>query len=107
MDSNVFIVGAFQTPVGAFGGQLEELPAPRMGAHLIREMLEQTGVQPQEVDEVILGQVLTAGCGQNPARQSALWAGLPESTPALTINTVCGSGLKALQLATQPILADD
>ncbi|HDG9776773.1 TPA: acetyl-CoA C-acetyltransferase [Raoultella planticola] len=106
-EPNEYIVSAFRTPVGAFGGQLAELPAPRMGAHLIREMLEQTGVQPQEVDEVILGQVLTAGCGQNPARQSALWAGLPESTPALTINTVCGSGLKALQLAAQSILAGD
>src|SRR5690606_39557761 len=74
---------------------------------LIRALLEQTGVEPGSVDEVIMGQVLTAGCGQNPARQAAVHGGLPHSVPALTINKVCGSGLKAVQMAAQAIRCGD
>jgi acetyl-CoA C-acetyltransferase len=101
------IVAALRTAVGSFGGTLSAIPAPTLGAHVIAGLIEQTGIDPQSVDEVILGQVLTAGSGQNPARQAAMEAGLPHSVPALTINKVCGSGLKAVQLAAQAIRAGD
>jgi acetyl-CoA C-acetyltransferase len=101
------IVAALRTAVGSFGGTLSGIPAPTLGAHVISGLIEQTGIDPQSVDEVILGQVLTAGSGQNPARQAAIAAGLPHSVPALTINKVCGSGLKAVQLAAQAIRAGD
>ena len=104
---NVVIVAANRTPIGAFGGALASLRADELGSAVIRHMLEQTGIKPEQVDEVILGQVLTAGCGQNPARQAARRAGLPDQVPAMTINKVCGSGLKALQLATQAIRLGD
>lgn len=103
----VCIVAATRTPIGSFGGSLSTLSAPELGAHLISRVLEQTGISAPSVDEVILGQVLTAGSGQNPARQSAIKAGLPVETPALTINKVCGSGLKAVQLAAQAIQCGD
>lgn len=103
----VVIVAATRTAIGSFGGQFAGVPAHQLGATVIRALLEQTGVDPASVDEVILGQVLTAGCGQNPARQAAIHAGLPHSVPALSINKVCGSGLKAVQLAAQAIRCGD
>lgn len=103
----VVIVAATRTAIGSFAGQFAQIPAHTLGATVIKRLLEQTGVDPATVDEVILGQVLTAGCGQNPARQAAIHAGLPHSVPALTLNKVCGSGLKALHLATQAIRCGD
>ena len=104
---DVVIVAATRTAVGSFQGSLANVPAVELGATVIRALLEQTGVAPAEVDEVILGQVLTAGTGQNPARQAAVKAGLPHEVPALTLNKVCGSGLKAVQLAVQAIRCGD
>ncbi|PAU86229.1 acetyl-CoA C-acyltransferase [Pseudomonas sp. WN033] len=103
----VVIVAATRTAIGSFGGQFANIPAHELGATVIRALLEQTAIDPASVDEVILGQVLTAGCGQNPARQAAIHAGLPHSVPALTLNKVCGSGLKALHLAAQAIRCGD
>ncbi|MCW4153593.1 acetyl-CoA C-acetyltransferase [Halomonas sp. 18H] len=103
----VVIVAARRTAVGAFGGSLAGIPASELGAHVIKDILGGTGVAGDQVDEVLLGQVLTAGTGQNPARQAAIQAGLPEAVPAMTINKVCGSGLKALHLATQAIRCGD
>jgi acetyl-CoA C-acetyltransferase len=103
----VVIVAAKRTPVGKFGGALAKIPASDLGAHVIKELLAETGIAPDMVSEVILGQVLTAGCGQNPARQSAIKAGLPDMVPSFTINKVCGSGLKATFLATQAIRCGD
>ncbi len=101
------IVAGLRTAVGSFGGALSDVPAPTLGAHVISALVEHTKLDPQSVDEVILGQVLTAGSGQNPARQAAMEAGLPHSVPALTINKVCGSGLKAVHLAVQAIRCGD
>ncbi len=103
----VVIVAATRTAVGSFQGSLASIPAPQLGAIVLRSLLEQTGVSPEQVDEVILGQVLTAGSGQNPARQTAVHAGLPFATPAFTLNKVCGSGLKALHLGAQAIRCGD
>ncbi|PRY64364.1 acetyl-CoA acetyltransferase [Vreelandella songnenensis] len=103
----VVIVAARRTAVGAFGGSLADIPASDLGALVIKDILASTGVSPDQVDEVLLGQVLTAGVGQNPARQAAIKAGLPDSVPAMTINKVCGSGLKAVHLATQAIRCGD
>ena len=103
----VVIVAATRTAIGSFGGQFADVPAHQLGATVIRALLDQTGIDPASVDEVILGQVLTAGCGQNPARQAAVHAGLPHSVPALNINKVCGSGLKAVHLAAQAIRCGD
>jgi acetyl-CoA C-acetyltransferase len=105
--TNVVIVDAVRTPIGAFGGSLASLPASKMGALVIKALLERTGVAADQIDEVILGQVLTAGVGQNPARQAVIEAGLPNECPAMTINKVCGSGLKAVQLAAQAIKCGD
>ena len=107
MNQDIVIVAATRTALGTFGGSLSSVPAPKLGAEVISTLLKDTGVKGEQVDEVILGQVLTAGSGQNPARQSALGAGLPETTPAMTINKVCGSGLKAVQLAFQAITCGD
>ncbi|MEM7210021.1 MAG: acetyl-CoA C-acetyltransferase [Pseudomonadota bacterium] len=104
---NVVIVDAVRTPIGAFSGALATVPASTLGALVIKSILARTGVSPAAVDEVILGQVLTAGSGQNPARQAAIEAGLPNECPALTINKVCGSGLKAVHLAAQSIKCGD
>ena len=104
---DVVIVAAGRTPVGKFGGSLAKIPAAELGAHVIRQLLAKTGIDPASVSEVILGQVLTAGVGQNPARQAALKGGLPDMVPAYTINKVCGSGLKATHLATQAIRCGD
>ncbi|WPP46317.1 acetyl-CoA C-acetyltransferase [Pseudomonas sp. AN-1] len=105
--NDVVIVAATRTAIGSFQGALSSIPAPELGAAVIRQVLELSGVQPQDIDEVILGQVLTAGSGQNPARQAAIKAGLPHEVPALTLNKVCGSGLKAVQLAVQAIRCGD
>lgn len=104
---DVVIVAATRTPIGSFHGALAPLSAVELGAVVIRSLLEKTAVAPEHIDEVILGQVLTAGSGQNPARQTALRAGLPVTVPALTINLVCGSGLKAVQQAVQAIRCGD
>ncbi|WP_339844407.1 acetyl-CoA C-acetyltransferase [uncultured Halopseudomonas sp.] len=104
---DVVIVAATRTAIGSFGGQFANIPAHELGATVIRALLEQTAIDPAIVDEVILGQVLTAGCGQNPARQAAIHGGLPFSVPALNLNKVCGSGLKALHLGAQAIRCGD
>ncbi|WP_176507698.1 MULTISPECIES: acetyl-CoA C-acetyltransferase [Pseudomonas] len=105
--NDVVIVAATRTAIGSFQGALATVPAVDLGAAVIKQLLEQTRLDPAQVDEVILGQVLTAGAGQNPARQAAIKAGLPYSVPALTLNKVCGSGLKALHLAAQAIRCGD
>ena len=104
---DVVIVAAGRTAVGTFGGSLSKIAASDLGATVIKSLIEKIDLDPSNVDEVILGQVLTAGCGQNPARQATLNAGLPNSVSALTINKVCGSGLKAIQMATQAIRCGD
>jgi acetyl-CoA C-acetyltransferase len=104
---NIVIVDAARTAIGTFGGSLAGLPAHELGSKVITGLLERTGIKPEQVDEVILGQVLTAGCGQNPARQAAIAAGLPVETSAMTINKVCGSGLKAVHLAMQAVACGD
>jgi len=103
----IVIVAAGRSPIGAFNGSLSSLSAVELGKQVLAGLLEKQPVLTNQIDEVILGQVLAAGCGQNPARQTALNAGLPESVSALTINKVCGSGLKAVQMAAQAILAGD
>jgi acetyl-CoA C-acetyltransferase len=103
----VVIVGAARTPVGSFLGSLAAVPAPRLGAVAIRAALERAGVEPGSVDEVVMGNVLQAGVGQAPARQAALFAGLPEKTPCWTLNKVCGSGLKAVISGAQAIALGD
>jgi acetyl-CoA C-acetyltransferase len=105
--TSVVIVSAVRTAVGKFGGGLAGQSAVNLGAIVIREALARAQVDPARVDEVIMGQVLAAGCGQNPARQASLGAGVPEHVPAMTINKVCGSGLKAVALAAQAIAAGD
>ncbi|MEA1050167.1 acetyl-CoA C-acetyltransferase [Lamprobacter modestohalophilus] len=107
MPEQVVIVAAVRTPVGSFGGSLSSLPATALGATVVKALLEKTGLDPEQVDEVILGQVLAAGVGQNPARQTTLNAGLPHKVPAMTINKVCGSGLKAVHLAMQAVALGD
>ena len=104
---DVVIVAATRTAVGSFQGSLAHVPAVDLGAAVIRQLLEKTGLEGAQVDEVIMGQVLTAGAGQNPARQAAIKAGLPFAVPAMTLNKVCGSGLKALHLAAQAIRCGD
>jgi acetyl-CoA C-acetyltransferase len=104
---DIVIVGAVRTAIGKFGGTLAKTPATDLGAVVIRALLERTGVPAAQVGEVIMGQVLAAGCGQNPARQAAMKAGVPKETPALTINAVCGSGLKAVMLAAQAVAWGD
>lgn len=105
--TEVVIVSAVRTAIGNFNGSLKDVSAPELGAIVIKGALEKAGVKPEQVDEVILGNVLQAGLGQNPARQAAIKAGIPESVSSMTINKVCGSGLKAVHLATQAILAGD
>src|SRR6188508_2748884 len=104
---DIVIVGAARSAIGKFGGSLAGVPAAKLGAHIIRKVLERAGVAPDQVSEVIMGQVLTAAVGQNPARQAAIWAGLPDMVPAMTINKVCGSGLKAAMLGAQSIANGD
>jgi acetyl-CoA C-acetyltransferase len=101
------IVSAVRTPVGSFGGQFKDVAATELGAHVVRAALERAEITGEEVDEVVLGCVLQAGLGQNPARQAAIGAGIPKEVPATTINMVCGSGLKAVAIASQMIRAGD
>ncbi|MHA6823804.1 acetyl-CoA C-acetyltransferase [Ralstonia pseudosolanacearum] len=105
--TDVVIVSAVRTAVGKFGGSLAKIPAPELGAAVIREALSRAKVAPDQVSEVIMGQVLTAGSGQNPARQALIKAGLPDMVPGMTINKVCGSGLKAVMLAANAIVAGE
>ena len=104
---DVVIVAARRTAIGSFGGSLAKISAPDLGATVIKALMEDTGVKSNQVSEVIMGQILAAGSGQNPARQATLKAGLDKETPALTINQVCGSGLKAVHLAAQAIACGD
>ncbi len=104
---DVVIVAALRTGVGKFGGTIGKIPASELGAKVITALLAKTGVKPDMISEVLLGQVLTAAVGQNPARQASIRAGLPHMVPAMTINKVCGSGLKATHLAAQAIKAGD
>ena len=103
----IVIVAASRTAVGKFGGSLAKIAAPDLGAVVIKDLLARTGLSADQIGEVIMGQVLTAGSGQNPARQTVLKAGLDNQTPGLTINAVCGSGLKAVMLAAQAVAAGD
>jgi acetyl-CoA C-acetyltransferase len=105
--SDIVIVAAARTAVGKFGGTLAKTPASDLGATVIADLLKRTGLAGDQISEVILGQVLQAGCGQNPARQAVIKSGLPNSVPAMTINKVCGSGLKAVMLAAQSIRDGD
>ncbi len=105
--TNVVIVDGVRTPIGAFGGSLANTPASKLGALVIKSLLERNGVAPEQVDEVIMGQILTAATGQNPARQAAMEAGLPQECPSMTINKLCGSGLKSVHLAAQAIKCGD
>ena len=104
---DVVIVAALRTAVGKFGGTIAKIPAADLGARVITALLQKTGVKPDLVSDVIMGQVLTAGVGQNPARPASIRSGLPDMVPAMTINKVCGSGLKATHLAAQAIRAGD
>ncbi len=105
--TDIVIVGALRTAIGKFGGAVAKLPAPELGATVIKALIERSGIEPAMVSEVIMGQVLTAGSGQNPARQASIKGGLPHAVPAMTINKVCGSGLKAVMLAAQAIRCGD
>ncbi|MDO8612447.1 MAG: acetyl-CoA C-acetyltransferase [Dehalococcoidia bacterium] len=105
--NEVVIAGAARTPIGTFGGAFAEVPATRLGAIAIAEALKRAGVKPEQVDEVLMGNVLSAGLGMNPARQAALAAGIPDSTPAMAVNKVCGSGLKTVALAAGAIMLGD
>src|ERR687895_894237 len=107
MTERIVIVAAGRTAVGNFGGTLANIPAATLGARVISALLQKTGIMPDQISEVILGQVLTAGVGMNPARQASIGAGLPPSVPAMTINKVCGSGLKAVHLAAQAVRCGD
>ncbi len=103
----VVIVAAARTGVGKFGGTLAKIPAAELGAHVIKGLVQRTGIDPRLISEVIMGQVLTAGVGQNPARQAVIKSGLPDMVPGITINKVCGSGLKATHLAAQALMCGD
>ncbi len=107
MIEEVVIVAAGRTAVGTFGGGLSQIPGSSLGAKVIAGLLQRSGLKPDQIDEVIMGQILTGGAGQNPARQAAIEAGLPVSVPALTINKVCGSGLKSVHLGMQAIRCGD
>ena len=107
MTEKVVIVSGVRTPVGRFGRSFRDIPAPRLGAIVIAEALTKAGIPGDKVDEIIMGNVITAGLGQNPARQAAIFAGLPVETGSYTVNKVCGSGLKAVMLAAQAIKAGD
>jgi len=104
---DVVIVGAARTAIGSFGGALSSVPAPKLGAVAIKEAVARAGVAPEKIDEVLMGCVLAGGLGQAPARQAAIYAGLPDGIPCMTLNKVCGSGLKSVMLAAQSIRAGD
>src|SRR5210317_1834718 len=101
--SEAVILGAVRTPIGRFQGTLSKFDAPALGAIAIKEVVARTGIDPEKIDEVLMGNVLQAGVGQNPARQALIGAGLPDTIDAMTVNKVCGSGMKAVMLATQAI----
>jgi acetyl-CoA C-acetyltransferase len=105
--NEVVITAAVRTAVGKFGGSIAKVPAADLGAHVIKALLARSGVQPNQISEVIMGQVLTAGVGQNPARQALIRAALPDGVPGMTVGKVCGSGLKATHLAAQAIKCGD
>jgi acetyl-CoA C-acetyltransferase len=105
--AEVVIAGAVRTPIGTFGGAFADTPATQLGSVAIAESLKRAGVTPEQVDEVIMGNVLTAGLGMNPARQASIAAGVPDNVPATTVNKVCGSGLKTVALAAQAIMLGD
>src|SRR6516165_8849445 len=105
--SDAFLLSAVRTPIGKYLGALSDLSAPELGAVAVREAIRRANAPVERVDEVILGNVIQAGLGQNPARQAALKAGLPDTIAAVTINKVCGSGLKAVMLAAQAVRAGD
>ncbi|MCJ8112349.1 acetyl-CoA C-acetyltransferase [Staphylococcus aureus] len=105
--TRVVLAAAYRTPIGVFGGAFKEVPAYDLGATLIEHIIKETGLNPSEIDEVIIGNVLQAGQGQNPARIAAMKGGLPETVPAFTVNKVCGSGLKSIQLAYQSIVTGE
>jgi acetyl-CoA C-acetyltransferase len=105
--TDIVIAAALRTAIGKFGGSLAKVSAPELGATVIRALLAHARLEPEQISEVILGQVLTAGSGQNPARQALIKSGLPNSIPAMTINKVCGSGLKAVMLAAQAVRCGD
>jgi len=107
MNREVFILSYARTPIGAFQGALKDISAPKLGSIAIKGALEKSGLSPNEVDEVIMGNVLSAGVGQAPARQASIYAGLPENVECLTINKMCGSGLKAIMLGSQAIASGD
>lgn len=107
MSTEAVVVSAVRTAIGSFQGSLKDVSATKLGAIVIEEAVKRAGITKDQVDEVIMGNVLQAGLGQNPARQAAIHAGLPQTVPAMTINKVCGSGLKTIHLATQAILAGD
>lgn len=107
MSKEIVLVGAVRTAIGKMGGSLADVPAEQLGAVVMKEAISRAGLKPENIDEVIFGNVLTAAMGQNPARQAAIHAGIPESVPAMTINNVCGSGLKAVNLAAAMILAGE
>ncbi|PTA90568.1 acetyl-CoA C-acyltransferase [Kosakonia sp. H7A] len=102
-DTDIVILGAARTAIGSLNGSLANISSPKLGSIVIKSLLEKSHIPVKEVDEVIIGQVLTAGCGQNPARQTLIHSGISQDVPALTINKVCGSGMKALQLAYQSL----
>src|SRR5438477_9221341 len=104
---DAFILSAVRTPIGKFLGALADVPAPKLGAVAIAEALKRANVKPEQVEDVIMGNVVQAGVGQAPARQAAIFAGIPDTVPAHTTNMVCGSGLKAVMLAAQSIRAGD
>lgn len=105
--SKAIIIGAVRTPIGKFGGSFKDISTVELGAIVIREAVRRAGIKSCDVDEVIMGNVIQAGLGQNPARQSAIGAGIPQEVPSMTINKVCGSGLKAINLAAQAITAGE
>ncbi|MBY0235216.1 MAG: acetyl-CoA C-acetyltransferase, partial [Burkholderiaceae bacterium] len=107
MTTDIVIVAAARTAIGKFGGTLAKTSAVELGATVVKDLLRRSGLDGAQINEVILGQVLTAGAGQNPARQTVIKAGLPQSVPGFTINKVCGSGLKAVMLAAQAIRDGD
>src|SRR6202142_4199818 len=107
MTTNVVIIAAARTAVGKFGGTLSKTPAPELGAAVVIDLLRRAKLSGDQINELIFGQVLTAGSGQNPARQTVIKSGLPQDVPALTINAVCGSGLKAVMLGAQAIRDGD
>jgi acetyl-CoA C-acetyltransferase len=107
MTNEVVLAGAVRTAIGTFGGSFAETPATQLGATVIAEAIKRAGIQPDQVDEVIMGNVLSAGLGMNPARQAAIAAGIPDSVPATSVNKVCGSGLKTVALAAQAIMLGD